>query len=543
MNTKYLYKIYIAIILISTSCTSKFEEMNKDPFKVKEVSTGPLFGTIQKNIFQDLHWMYQIQENLIGDLYSGYMAPPTPFNSDHFNSTYSLMENWNETPYNYRVTGVMKPVDVILKLSDEKSTDFIAIAKILRVAAMHQATDSYGPLPYSSYGMYDTYAPYESQEEVYTSFFKDLEEADQHLKEYIEKNPGKSGFKKYDYIFGGDYTKWRKYCNSLRLRLAMRISNKDIAKAKIEAEKALSNGILTESDGVVGMLDINADNPLYIISNVWQDTKLGANMESILVGLKDPRLEKYFLPTQNKKAIKLGPNYTLSTGEKVRFQGIRNGIRLVSKDQRKDFSTLGALWQADKQKSTPIYFMVPAEMYFLRAEGALKGFNMNGEAGELYKQGIQASMKQWDIPTIDAYNYITDNTSQPADYIDPANQDNNIKAVSKVTIQWDSSLSKEEKLEKIITQKWIANFPIGQEAWSEFRRTGYPKLQPIKINESQSFETGQIDTEIMIRRLPFPRSEVNNNYNEMQKATKLLSSGKNTAGTRLWWDTGVNIFD
>ncbi|MDC1106855.1 SusD/RagB family nutrient-binding outer membrane lipoprotein [Prolixibacteraceae bacterium] len=517
--------------------------MNSNTFKVEEVSTGPLFGPVQKNIFQELHWKYQIQENLNGDLYSGYMAPPTPFNSDHFNSTYSLMDNWNATPYDYRMTGVMKPVHSILKLTGERSKDFIAIAKILRVAAMHQVTDTYGPLPYSSYGMYETYSPYDSQEEIYTSFFKDLEEADQYLKEYIENNPGKSAFKKYDYIFGGDYTKWRKYCNSLRLRLAMRISNKDFIKAKEEAEKAVSNGVLTDPKDIVGMLDVNNDNPLYIISNVWHDAKLGANMESILVGLKDPRLEKFFLPTDNIKAIELGPNYTLSTGEEVRFQGIRNGIRLVKKKDRINYSTLGAPWQVDQQKGTPIYLMFPAEMYFLRAEGALKGFNMNGSAEDLYRQGIEASMSQWEVTSDKSEGYLEDATSHPSDYVDPVNQEYNIKAASHVTIKWDSSLSKEEKLEKIITQKWIANFPIGQEAWSEFRRTGYPKLQDLKTNDSYSFETGQVDSEIMIRRLPFPTSEVKNNNSEMLKACKLLSTGKNNAGTRLWWDTGVNRFE
>ncbi|QZE15440.1 SusD/RagB family nutrient-binding outer membrane lipoprotein [Halosquirtibacter laminarini] len=541
--SKNIYTLFFVLVFLSTSCTNDFEEMNKDPYKVEDISTGPLFGTVQKSIKQELHYMYQIQQNLNGDLYCGYMTSPNPYENDHNNSTYSLMDGWNETPYKYRMTGIMKPISQILKLSDERSKDFIAIAKILRVLGMHEVTDSYGPIPYSSYGVYDTYAPYDSQKEVYDSFFKDLAEADKFLKEVIAKNPAKSAFKKYDYMLGGDYSKWRRLGNSLRLRLAIRISNVDYARAKMEAEKAVANGVLNETDGVVGMLDVTSSNPLYTISNVWHDAKLGANMESILVGLKDPRLEKYFTPTEDAKAKALGTNYTLSTGEAVRFQGIRNGVRLVNKGLRTGFSTLGKPWQESQEKMTPIYFIVPAEIYFLRAEGALKGFNMNGTAEALYKEGVEVSMKQWGVEISKVGTYLNDETSHPSDYVDPINQENNIVAASHVSIKWDESLSKEEKLEKIITQKWIANFPNGQESWSEFRRTGYPKLHVIKTNDSYAIENGQVDSKIKIRRLPFPKGEVKDNIAEVKKAYQYLSSGKDNAGTRLWWDTGSNKFN
>jgi hypothetical protein len=86
-------------------------------------------------------------------------------------------------------------------------------------------------------------------------------------------------------------------------------------------------------------------------------------------------------------------------------------------------------------------------------------------------------------------------------------------------------------MERIITQKWIAMFPEGQEAWTEYRRTGYPKLFPVVNNNSG----GTISTDVQIRRLPFPQNEYNTNATEVNKAIQLLG-GADNGGTRLWWD-------
>ena len=105
--------------------------------------------------------------------------------------------------------------------------------------------------------------------------------------------------------------------------------------------------------------------------------------------------------------------------------------------------------------------------------------------------------------------------------------------MSNITIAWDGGSTNEENLERIITQKWIAMFPEGQEAWSEFRRTGYPKIFPVVSNQS----AGDVDTDIQIRRIPFVDSELSTNPEGVANATTLLG-GPDNAGTRLWWDTG-----
>lgn len=180
--------------------------------------------------------------------------------------------------------------------------------------------------------------------------------------------------------------------------------------------------------------------------------------------------------------------------------------------------------------------MNASEMYFLRAEGAIRGWNMGGTAQELYEKGINTSFAQHGLQ---AGSYLTDNTSKPAPYVDKV-ANNSIQEgdsrLSTITIAWEENAQFEEKLERIITQKWIALYPDGQEAWTEFRRTGYPKVFPVVSNKSPN---GSIDTDIQIRRITFPTSEYNNNNAEVLKAVALLG-GPDTGGTKLWWDKKNN---
>ena len=174
--------------------------------------------------------------------------------------------------------------------------------------------------------------------------------------------------------------------------------------------------------------------------------------------------------------------------------------------------------------------MTASEAAFLKAEAALRGWAGAGNAKDNYENGISLSMSQYGL---DAATYKNDNTSKPKAYVDPKNATNNVSGggLSQATIKWDDAATFEQKLEKIITQKWIAMYPDGQEAWSEFRRTGYPKLFTVVINNSG----GKIPTATFIRRINFPASEYSTNANGVQGAVTKLG-GADNGGTRLWWD-------
>jgi len=120
----------------------------------------------------------------------------------------------------------------------------------------------------------------------------------------------------------------------------------------------------------------------------------------------------------------------------------------------------------------------------------------------------------------------------PIAFTDKAESSNlNAAAPSDIKIAWDETATTEKNLERIITQKWIAMYPDGPEGWAEYRRTGYPKLIPVVTNNSQ----GTIDSNIQVRRIPYPQSEYNNNNTGVQVGISKLG-GQDNGGTKLWWD-------
>jgi hypothetical protein len=131
-----------------------------------------------------------------------------------------------------------------------------------------------------------------------------------------------------------------------------------------------------------------------------------------------------------------------------------------------------------------------------------------------------------------ADTYIADATNTPIAFTDNAEGSSyNAAAPSNITIAWDANASFEKNLERIITQKWIAVYPDGPEGWAEFRRTGYPKIFPVVTNNSN----GTINSDVQVRRIPYPQSEYNNNSTGVQTGITKLG-GQDNGGTKLWWD-------
>ncbi|MDO4228949.1 MAG: RagB/SusD family nutrient uptake outer membrane protein [Capnocytophaga sp.] len=530
---------FLGLTVFLGGCVSNFEEYNRDPYALTQdvkradwMHLKAFFPQMQQSIYYNNskgNWEFQIAQNLNADLFSGYLTPPTPFNGDQNNINYFMMEGWNQFAFGLYNNNIMKPwINVKAETLDKnESLDVYAVSLILKVAGMHKSTDLYGPIPYSKYGLGGTTTPYDSQEAIYTQFFAELDEAVSYLEAHLAgANKDVNSLKSADLIYGGEQAKWLKWANSLRLRLAIRVSKVNPTLAKQEAEKAISNayGVFTANTDNVLVPTTNIGHPLIVIANDYTDSRMSADMESILTGLNDPRLPEYF-----SKATDTDTNIN------GKYKGIRQGIKMVSKDLRKGYSTLGARFDMSKRNTTPITLMTAAEVYFLRAEGVLRGWNMGGTAENLYNEGIKLSMQQWGVSV---GTYIDNETNKPANYTDPKNTAYNENAASTVTVKWNESASNEEKLEKIITQKWIAMFPDGAEAWAEFRRTGYPKLLPIEVNNS----AGDIDSNIMIRRLRFPENErTGTNKEEVAKAVQYLK-GSDSPGTRLWWDTGTSNF-
>jgi len=528
MNKTIKWTLYASILVGAVACTNNFDQYNTNPVGITDTEMrqdnhyiGALFPPVQRIIYCNenwgwgVNWTFQVMQNLNADIFSGYMASASNYAGGINNQTYSLIAGWNDSSWDYTYSFGMPYTTRITERCQKDGYDtyshFDAINKILKVLAVSRLSDQYGPVIYTHFGESKTGGTYDSAQDAYKAFFSDLKEAVSILDKYTKENPGLTPFARFDMAYGGDYVRWMKLANTLCLRLAMRVVKYDASWAKKEAEAAIvaPHGIITSNDENLTISGLGYFHPLATISGGWHDISVSANMESILGGCNDSRLAK------------------MATGTK----GVRTGIPNLDK-YAEDYKKVTAF--VNVKTSDPAVLLTAAEAYFLRAEGALRGWNVGGNAQSLYEKGISASFEQWGVSVGE---YLT-SANVPADFTDQL-QPNiaSSPAVSKVSPRWDDAASNEVKLEKIITQKWIAGFPEGINAWAEWRRTGYPKLFPIIKNDSQ----GAISTEGGVRRLPFSSAEKSGNAEGYADAVQKLG-GADTGATRIFWDVDKGNF-
>lgn len=526
------------ISLAASSCTKQYKEFNTDPNNATDgdlthdnLGLGSFILQMQAKVIPSQTYAnnddvnaYQVIYSLMGDIYSGQQGASNAFgNNGVNNTTYAMLPAWYGAAFPYAYQNQMGPWYRVRERARElKAPSTYAVAQVIKVMAMHRIADTYGPLPYLNFTPGNSSIPYNSQQDIYNTFFAELDSAITVLQEFVSASPEARPLAKYDLIYKGDFSKWLKFANTLKLRLAMRVSNADPTRARKAAEEAVAGGVMTSNDdnALLTVDGTSTINPLYMICYSYNDTRMGATMESFLKGYKDPRIGLLF----NKGTGALAGDY----------HGIRNGSRF-SGHSYDLFSTLNVT------ASTPIQWMVAAESYFLRAEGSIRGWNMGGTSKDLYETGVRTAFSQPIGGTLkaagDATAYLEDGTSTPAPFVDPMNGANNIQggdaSLSKITIKWKEDDGFDLKLERIMTQKWLAIYPDGLEAWSEFRRTGFPKVFPIP--EANNLSNPLINTKKQIRRSPFPQNEyLNNNANVMIGVT--LLGGPDYGGTPLWWD-------
>src|SRR5690606_10569749 len=201
----------------------------------------------------------------------------------------------------------------------------------------------------------------------------------------LKNNLGTASFGENDLIYDGDNAQWLKFGNTLRLRLALRISGIDSEKAKAEAEKAVEGGVMTElSDNAFMRVSFNTPNGMNYQTG-WNEQRMSANMESLMKGWNDPRMQKYWSPA-------------LTDGE---YRGVRCGMtpaqQNIPQNSNDNTSNVSIYLQPDNMNTTPQTIMYTAEAYLLRAEGAVNGWQMGGTAQELYEKGIEMSLRTWEI--------------------------------------------------------------------------------------------------------------------------------------------------
>ena len=515
-----------AAALGAASCTANYEDINRNPYEVTAedmerdgYAMRSFMTTMQSWVIPADVNQCQFTDLLLGGPYGGYIADANSgFNAGKF-STYDPQSNWSPVFYRVVYTNEMSNFTELCKVTEDENA--IAVAKVVKVAGVHRVADTYGPIPYTQVGTGADPVPLDSEKEVFKAMFADLDAA----VEVLTRNRAGMITTDADRLYGGSLERWGRLANSLKLRLAMRIVYTDFTTddgrtPQQLAEEAVSSelGVIEDNSGNAMYTGFGKDgNPFYVCFFSYKsgagDHRVAADIASFMNGYADPRRASYF----NESAFAAGG-----------YAGLRNGIQIPDDERINNFSRYNVT------ASTSLMWMNASEVAFLRAEGALRGWAMGGDARSFYEEGIRLSFERCGVA--DQLTAYMASTALPGSYDDPAfgyscsNQ-------STVTIPWNDGAAFEENLERIITQKWIANFQLGTEAWADYRRTGYPRLFPVVVNNNPDITNLQLGA----RRMTYPLEEYEANGETIRAAVDQWLGGQDKMSTRLWWDCNPRI--
>ncbi|MCS2715430.1 SusD/RagB family nutrient-binding outer membrane lipoprotein [Bacteroides thetaiotaomicron] len=432
-----------ALAPIFCGCTSNFEDYNTNPYQPHDLNPPMLYTTMITSGVNVQQNDNQMIDQMVGGPFGGYLSMSQDWGRVNNFYTYNADDNWNQIPFNTPFEKFYANYYRIQEATGEKG-HFWAMAKLLRVNTMHRVTDAYGPIPYSQVSKGVAATPYDSQEDVYKHMFEDLDYAINILKEYVTETGGMKPLEGYDPVFNGDYSKWVRFANSMKLRLALRISSADPVLAQKKAEEAVAdNGGLIETPSDNAMCSVGAEpNPYQLVANDWGEIRVNATIASYMNGYNDPRRSAYFT------ASTVGGNYGT-------YVGMRSGIQGAKPATYANFS------KPKYEKTDPITIFYCSETAFLRAEGALKGWNMGGTAQHFYEEGIKLSFSERGISSNEAETYIKDTESTPAAFNSPV-EPGKCSYVPKttITVSWNEGASDAEKLGTYHHTKMDCQFPI-----------------------------------------------------------------------------------
>jgi hypothetical protein len=537
------------ITLLGLSCTKDFKDINTNNLGIPyggssggsssavQDASGFL-PTIMAYIYPSngaagvASWVYQIQQNFNSDIYSGYWMMAGGFgHGNTVESNYYLYQGWDDWLYS-SWSNIVNPFLTLQSSAwvypNATNQAALGMAFTSKVMISVRIADAEGTLPYTNNNVYDSLG------KIYNTFFSELDSASFYLSKNSSSNIGAN-----DYFYGGNIAKWITLTNSLRLELAMRIVKVNPDLAQTQAEKAMATGnlITDNSQNAAYVPAGQVEGALSTLNYTWGvgNTTPGADVASYLVGYNDPRLPIFLSPTNSSNTpsrVPVGGYCTQRLGS-VQVPGDVNLAASM-------FSLPGTgipqsnQWCADHPASST--FFNAAETDFLLAEASLRGWNMGSYtsgAQAYYTAGVTASMNQWGVTL---GNYLA-TTATPADFTDPTLPERDIKAVSTCSPKWDDASSNESHLEQIMTQKWIALWPVNSSvAWSEYRRTGYPKLFPAYFSAvAPTISWGGLTVD-NARKIKLPNNEYLNNTANVYNAINQYLGGTDAITTHVWWD-------
>jgi len=516
-------------VLVLAACDSSvgdFGDTNKDPTEPNNIDPELAFTTVQLGtagsryevwrtnlIYQELIAQH-IGTNLgywVGDDYGLFSGYATSF----FRASY------NGGPNGAGWTAAIRNVeDLLADLRGEdgqvapEDVNRMAATRIWRVLIYQRVTDTYGDIPYfeAAKGFLEgEFTPrYTPQDSIYFDMKNELQAA---IDQFDESQPT---YGSADLVYGGNIAQWKRFANSLQLRLALRIVKVDPSRAESWATEAINSGVMQSnsdiayiehqegpSTGPVGF-NTNANSEVY----GFGVPRISQAMVDFMKSRDDPRLLAYG-EQEASGSIKGWPNgYTSLT--------IDQHPSWTEESEYGDYLALNSALRSD---DAPFFFQTYAEVEFMLAEAAARGWT-SGSAESHYDNGVEAAMDYLSLYGEGA----SISSTEINDYLEQN--------------PYNTGGSLSEKLEQINTQYWAATLLNGWEAWANWRRSGYPKLDPAPVDDPNAGAGSYTEGTIM-RRLIYPSSEEDlntKNYDDARSRQGI--TGQNMLSKPMWWDCG-----
>ena len=505
--------IPFALVLCLVSCTKGFEEKNQDPYGITTIDPGLLFTGAERAMNVG-NW--DGEQTIVQQYVNAYNAGATAgfqFNED--------IDQYNSPRWGV-YTGVIKPLVQIISLieDDPDSKNLYNMVRIWKAFAFMTLVDTYGDVPYSEAGKGYlegiNYPKYDKMADIYADLYNELKTATTDLSASNEYVTG-------DLFFGGpsgtiasQITHWKKIGYSLMLRLGMRYSKIDAAKAASIVQEAFAGGvILSNSDNVVvtqydatvgngfSNLQRNINPFFYYLTEPFVDQLKNTN---------DPRLKyigaSYANPgnitstrdtiTANQFGFPIGYDQS-SVVNYPSYRGTKGGGQ--------DYTQLN--YEVVASTLAPAVFITNAQTQLLLAEAKFRGWITGGlSAQEYYEAGVRAAMDDWNLFP-GTYSPAVSTTEKDSYLLQPG-------------IAYDNA----NALEIINTQYWIASVITGTEGFANWRRSGYPVLQPNMYNNNLNGG--------FVRRMAYPNAE--DAQNPENYAAAVASMGGDGLTQRIFWD-------
>ena len=473
MTMKYI--LFIVLAFGAVSCKKELANINKNPNATENPQPDYLLTAAEK-LTVDAYW--GVDNNLNSSLlFIQHWAKIQYTDPDRYiftNSSFSTL--WSKL-YGQSITDLNKVISIA---DEQQNPNYKGVALTLRSWTFQLLTDAYGDIPYKQAGNIDSFLTpkYDAQKDVYLGLLTDLKTAQAALD---PSGPAIGG----DPLYGGNIGKWKKFVNSLRLRIALRIADQEPTLAKQVLTDIQSEGgaYFEDNTDLAALIyqDSPNQNPVSLTFDTRQDYRISKTIVDRLAALSDPRLPVYAQLTDDAPKVYKGVPNGLLTDD-------ANSLGLSKTSRPGDFF---------RAPHAPGVIMSYAEVLFDLSEAVSRGF-ITGDAEDLYNQAVTASFAQYGITGTAVTNYL-----------------------AQASVKYDAGNFRKS----IGEQKWIALFGQGLEAFAEWRRLDYPQLTPAVA--------GVLSGKMPLRFI-YPGSEQSLNGESYTNAVK--NQGADLLTTKLWFD-------